>query len=149
MDLEKLITTNPIWVFFRGSFWPVISRTVREHCFSTSIPREPNLCILDFQPAPPDEFSNPEPGPSQRTQGWNTSARKPLLLIFATYCANTHSWVVSAKVSARDALCLLVVFHMFRHGFIISVFGLWVIQWTEESSQVTHVHWVPKARKQL
>ena len=24
---------------------------------------------LDFQTAPPDEFSNPDPGPSQRTQG--------------------------------------------------------------------------------
>ena len=29
-----------------------------------------NLCILDFQTPPaPDELSNPDPGPSQRTQG--------------------------------------------------------------------------------
>ena len=30
--------------------------------------------ILDFQ-TPSDELSNPDPGPSQRTQGWHTSAK--------------------------------------------------------------------------
>ena len=77
---RKVNNDEPDLRFFHGNFWPVISRTVRKPCFSTSIPRGPNLCILDFQtpPAPPDEFSNPDPGPSQRTQGWNTSAREIL-----------------------------------------------------------------------
>ena len=81
---RKVNNDEPDLRFFHGNFWPVISRTVRKPCFSTSIPRGPNLCILDFQtppplaPALPDEFSNPDPGPSQRTQGWNTSARETL-----------------------------------------------------------------------
>ena len=118
---RKVDNDEPDLRFFYGNFSPVISRTVRKPCFSTSIPRGPNLCILgpstwarlgpthvglawahpcgpslahplgpglgpptwaqlgpthlDFQtpppaPAPaPDEFSNPDPGPSQRTQG--------------------------------------------------------------------------------
>ena len=32
--------------FFHGNFRPVISQAVRKPCFSTSIPRGPNLCIL-------------------------------------------------------------------------------------------------------
>ena len=76
---RKVNNDEPDLRFFHGNFWPVISRTVRKPCFSTSIPRGPNLCILDFQTPPaPDEFSNPDPGPSQRTQGWNTSARETL-----------------------------------------------------------------------
>ena len=75
---RKVNNDEPDLGFFHGNFWPVISQAVRNPCFSTSIPRGPNLCILDFQT--PDEFSNPDPGPSQRTQGWNTSARKPSLL---------------------------------------------------------------------
>ena len=67
---RKVNNGEPDLSFFHGNFWPVISHAVRKPCFSTSIPRGPNLCILDFQtpPAPPpDEFSNPDPGPSQRT----------------------------------------------------------------------------------
>ena len=82
---RKVNNDEPDLRFVHGNFWPVISQAVWKPCFSTSIPRGPNLCILDFQtpPAPPpDEFSNPDPGPSQRTQGWNTSARKPSLLIW-------------------------------------------------------------------
>ena len=79
---RKVNNDEPDLRFLYGNFWPVISRTVRKPCFPTSIPRGPNLCVLDFQmPPAPDEFSNPDPGPSQRTQGWNTSARKPSLLI--------------------------------------------------------------------
>ena len=84
---RKVHNDEPDLRFFHGNFCPVISQAVRKPCFSTWIPRGANLCILDFQtpPAPPvpDEFSNPDPGPSQRTQGWNTSARKPSLLIFS------------------------------------------------------------------
>ena len=80
----KVNNDEPDLRFFHGNFWLVISQAVRKPCFSTSIPREPNLCILgpptwawlgpthlDCEtPAPaPDEFSNPDPGPSQRTQG--------------------------------------------------------------------------------
>ena len=39
------------------------------------------LKISDFQTPPvlvADELSNLDPGPSQRTQGWNTSARETL-----------------------------------------------------------------------
>ena len=78
---RKVNNDEPDLRFFHGNFWPVISQAVRKPCFSTSIPRGPNQRILDFQtpPAPPpDEFSNPDPGPSQRTQGWNTSARATL-----------------------------------------------------------------------
>ena len=32
--------------FFHGNFRPVISQAVRKPCFSASIPRGPNLCIL-------------------------------------------------------------------------------------------------------
>ena len=91
---RKVNNDEPDLRFFHGNFWPVISQAVRKPCFSTSIPRGPNLCILgpptwaqlgpthlDFQAPAPDEFSNPDPGPSQRTQGWNTSARKPSLLM--------------------------------------------------------------------
>ena len=66
---RKVNNDEPDLRFFYGNFWPAISGTVRKPCFSTSIPRGPNLCILDFQtppapaPAPPDEFSNPDPGP--------------------------------------------------------------------------------------
>ena len=76
---RKVNNDEPDLRFFHGNFWPVISWTVQKPCFSTSTPRGPNLCILDFQtpPAPaPDEFSTPDTGPSQRTQGY-TSARKP------------------------------------------------------------------------
>ena len=92
---RKVNNDEPDLRFFHGNFWPVISRTVRKPCFSTSIPRGPNLCILDFQtpPAPPpDEFSNPDPGPSQRTQGWNTSARKPSLLTSVHHCILSTKW---------------------------------------------------------
>ena len=88
---RKVNNAEPDLRFFHGNFWPVMSQAVRKPCFSTSIPRGPNLCILDFQtppaPASPDEFSNPDPGPSQRTQGWNTSARKPSLLIKELFCS--------------------------------------------------------------
>ena len=58
------------------NFWPVMSQAVRKPCFSTSIPRGQNPI---FPPPPPlDELSNPDPGPSQCTQGWNTSARVTL-----------------------------------------------------------------------
>jgi len=45
-------------------------------------PLEPSLGPPTWAQTPPalEEFSNPDPGPSQRTQGWNTSARKPSLL---------------------------------------------------------------------
>ena len=87
---QKVNNGKPDLRFFHGHFWPIISWTVRKPCFSTSIPRGPNLCILDFQTPPaPDKFSNPDPGPSQRTQGWNTSARKPsLLTIVKLDCAS-------------------------------------------------------------
>ena len=75
---------------FHGNFWPVMSQAVRKPCFSTSMPRGK---FLDFQtptpPAlapPPDGLSNPDPAPSQRTQGWNTSARKPSLLTYWGTC---------------------------------------------------------------
>ena len=42
----KVNNDEPDLRFFHGNFWPVISRTVRKPCFSTSIPRGPNLCIL-------------------------------------------------------------------------------------------------------
>jgi len=138
----KVNNDKPDLRFFHGNFWPVISQTVRKPCFSTSIPRGPNLCILGpltwahprgrslgpltwarlgpthLGPAwahprgpslgpptwaqtpappapappaqPPDEFSNPDPGPSQRTQGWNASARKP------------RCWCVGALGSVED-----------------------------------------------
>ena len=69
---RKVNNGEPDLRFFHGNFRPVISQAVQKPCFSTSIPRGANLCIPDFQtpaPAPPDEFSNPDPGPSQRTQG--------------------------------------------------------------------------------
>ena len=87
---RKVNMNEPNLRIYHGNFWPVMSQAVRKPCFSTSIPRGPNLCILDFQtpppaPAPPapDEFSNPDPGPSQRTQGWNTSARETLAVDMA------------------------------------------------------------------
>ena len=43
---RKVNNDEPDLRFFHGNFWPVISRTVRKPCFSTSIPRGPNLCIL-------------------------------------------------------------------------------------------------------
>ena len=90
---QKVNNGEPNLRFFHGNFWPLLAGRFENLVFSTSIPRGPNLCILDFQtpPAPPDEFSNPDPGPSQRTQGWNTSARKPSLLI---YCFEEYSGIM-------------------------------------------------------
>ena len=38
---RKVNNDEPNLRFFYGNFWPVISRTVRKPCFSTSIPRGP------------------------------------------------------------------------------------------------------------
>ena len=43
---RKVNNKEPDFRFFHWNFWPVISRTVWKPCFSTSIPRGPNLCIL-------------------------------------------------------------------------------------------------------
>ena len=42
---RKVNNDEPDLRFFYGNFWPVISRTVRKPCFSTSIPRGQNLAI--------------------------------------------------------------------------------------------------------
>ena len=56
-----------------------MSQAIRKQCFPTLIPRG---TIPDVQtppaPAPPDEFSNPDSGSSQSTQGLNTSAQGTL-----------------------------------------------------------------------
>ena len=122
IDLEKLITTNPIWDFFTETFDLFSARPFKNLvfwpqseggriCVSWAHPRGPAWAHplgpslgpptwaqlepthLDFQtpPALPDEFSNPDPGPSQRTQGWNTSARKPSLLIWPVRVPNKGS----------------------------------------------------------
>ena len=58
------------------NFWPVMSQAFRKPSCLTSIPMGN---ILDFQTPPAlDEPSNQDPGHSQRTQGWNTSARETL-----------------------------------------------------------------------
>ena len=101
---QKVNNDDPELRFFHGSFWPVIGHAVRKPCFSTSIPRGPNLCILDFQTPPaaaPDEFSNPDPGPSQRTQGWNTSARKPSLLTRCTKIVS-FTWTLVVEDVFRE-----------------------------------------------
>ena len=46
---RKVNNDQPGFRFFHGSFWPVISQAVRKPCFSTSIPRGPDLYILDFR----------------------------------------------------------------------------------------------------
>ena len=43
---RKVNNDEPDLRFFHGNFRPVISQAVRKPCFSTSIPRGPNLCIL-------------------------------------------------------------------------------------------------------
>merc|ERR1711908_224187 len=43
---RKVNNDEPNLRFFHGNFRPVISQAVRKPCFSTSIPRGPNLCIL-------------------------------------------------------------------------------------------------------
>ena len=43
---RKVNNDEPDFRFFHGNFWPVINQAVRKPCFSTSIPRGPNLCIL-------------------------------------------------------------------------------------------------------
>ena len=43
---RKVNNDEPDLRCFHGFFWPVISQAVRKPCFSTSIPRGPNLCIL-------------------------------------------------------------------------------------------------------
>ena len=43
---RKVNNDEPDLRFFQGNFWPVISQAVWKPCFSTSIPRGPNLCIL-------------------------------------------------------------------------------------------------------
>ena len=43
---QKVNNDEPELRFFHGNFRPVISQAVRKPCFSTSIPRGPNLCIL-------------------------------------------------------------------------------------------------------
>ena len=48
---RKVNNDEPDLRFFHGNFWPVISRTVWKPCFSASIPRGPNLCILGPRPS--------------------------------------------------------------------------------------------------
>ena len=72
MDLEKLIWTNPIWEFITDIFdlwWakPFENHVFRPQSQGGQNPRFPDAAA---------ELSNPDPGPSERTQGWNTSARE-------------------------------------------------------------------------
>ena len=71
MDLEKLITTNPIWDFFTETFDLLSAGQFENLVFQPKgaksvYPGFPD----DAGPAAlPDEFSNPDPGPSQTHPG--------------------------------------------------------------------------------
>ena len=52
---RKINNDEPDLRFFHGNFRPVINQAVRKPCFSTSIPRGPNLCIL----CPPTAWAHP------------------------------------------------------------------------------------------
>ena len=76
----------------------VLSQAIQKHVFW---PQSQGDNILDFQaPAPPDEISIPDPCPSQRTQGWNTSARE----IFAVDLAGMAWNIQSEKVSGPETI---------------------------------------------
>ena len=83
--------------FFHGNFWPVISLNPKGA--KSVYPGPTHLGPAWAHPfgfpdaAHLDKFSNPDPGPSQRTQGWNTSARKPSLLIM-TFRGPCQTWGV-------------------------------------------------------
>ena len=77
MDLEKLV-----WALSISAQLPETFVLLWAKLFEISVfrPQSQGGKIPDFQSplAPPDKLSNPDPGPSQRTQGLNTSARETL-----------------------------------------------------------------------
>ena len=92
---RKVNNGEPDLRFFHGNFRPVISRTVRKPCFSTSIPRGPNLCILDFQtppPAPPPDLkSRSRPLPTHPGMKY---FRKETLAVDSSHHHDLPEWFV-------------------------------------------------------
>ena len=82
---RKVNNDEPDLRFFHGNFWPVISQAVRKPCFSTSIPRGPNLCILDFQ-------TPPEPAPMKYFRKETLAVDVLDLFIFVVVGFDLHAW---------------------------------------------------------
>ena len=96
MDLEKLIWTPSISAQLPETFALSWTRPFENHVFR---PQSQGAKILEFQtpPAPPaDKLSNPDPGPSQRTQRWNTSAGETLAVDMTNVPWNT--WTIKCRI---------------------------------------------------
>ena len=77
---RKVNVNEPNLRIYHGNFWPVMSQAVRKPCFSISIPRGEIPRFPDAAGAGDGRTLKSRSRPSQRVQGWNTSA-SPLISI--------------------------------------------------------------------